>query len=156
KRELGAGTNRSAGPGGSRNHNSNDGSGCKRQCNRRASRGTGLRRRAKHTGPKPSPEGRPARGKQSMKRRETLAVEQLEAREVPSTFGVPWPDAQHLKLSFVPDGTMVDGAPSVLFQSLNATAPTSAWQQEILRAVKTWTSATNINIGLVADDGEPL
>ena len=86
-----------------------------------------------------------------------LFAEQLETREVPATFGVPWPDPQHLTVSFAPDNTSANGSPSALFQTLNHTAPTTAaWQTEILRALQTWAIQANINIGIVTDGGQPI
>jgi hypothetical protein len=85
-----------------------------------------------------------------------LVLEQLENRITPVTFGNPWPDADHLTLSFAPDGTGVGTNSSVLFQTLDAIAPPAVWEHEILRAFQTWAVNTNVNIGLVADDGEPL
>jgi hypothetical protein len=85
-----------------------------------------------------------------------LTVEVLEDRTVPTLFGVPWPDPQHLTLSFVPDGTEVqNGIPSQLFGLLKQT-PTAVWETAILRAFQTWAVNANINIGLVADSGAPL
>src|SRR5439155_11951785 len=51
-------------------------------------------------------------------------------------------------------GTVVDGAPNVLFQSLGS--GTTGWQREILRAVETWAQYGNINVGVVPDGGQPL
>jgi Matrixin len=85
-----------------------------------------------------------------------LFAERLEERDVPATFGVAWPDPQHLTVSFVPDGTSANGGPSALFQSFNATVPTSVWQAEILRAIQTWTAQANINVSVVADGGQAL
>src|SRR5262245_3436011 len=86
-----------------------------------------------------------------------LFAEQLETREVPATFGVPWPDPQHLTVSFAPDNTSANGSPNALFQTLNAHAPTTAaWQTEILRALQTWAVQANINIGIVTDGGQAI
>src|SRR5262249_26804916 len=84
----------------------------------------------------------------------TPRLEALEARENPAVFGLPWLDARHLTLSFVPDGTIVDRAPSVLYDALShrGLAP-SAWQRQILSAFQAWASGTNINVRLVADSG---
>jgi hypothetical protein len=90
-----------------------------------------------------------------MKRKERLFLEQLEDRRLLATFGVPWPDAQHLTLSFVPDGTPVDGYRSTLFQTLDK-RPTRDWQAVLLRAVQTWASQANIHVTVVPDGGEPL
>ncbi|HYT92168.1 MAG TPA: matrixin family metalloprotease, partial [Gemmataceae bacterium] len=91
-----------------------------------------------------------------MKRTRTLSFEQLENRLTPTVWNNPWPDGTHLTLSFVPDGTLVGGRPSTLFQMLNARGPTALWQHQILQAVQTWAVQTNLNIGVVADDGSPL
>ena len=96
--------------------------------------------------------GRSSRGK----RRARFQIECLEDRAVPATFGVPWGDARNLTLSFVPDGTTIAGHSSTLFQTLDATGPTAAWQQTILQAFQTWARNANINIGVVPDGGQPL
>jgi Matrixin len=82
-----------------------------------------------------------------------LSVEHLEDRLTP-TWGVPWYNPSSLTLSFVPDGTDVSGSPSTLSSLLGPNS--AAWEREILRAFQTWAIQTNINIGVVADDGEPL
>src|SRR2546421_314890 len=90
------------------------------------------------------------------KKSRRLIGERLEDRDVPATFGVAWPDPQHLTVSFVPDGTAVDGTQSGLFQALNGTAPTPAWQAELLRALQTWAASANVNIGVVTDGGQAI
>jgi hypothetical protein len=90
------------------------------------------------------------------KRRQRLTVERLEDRNLMATFGVAWPGADHLKVSFVPDGTAVDNSTSVLFQSLNGQAATKVWETEVLRALQTWAVYANINLGVVADGGQAL
>lgn len=82
------------------------------------------------------------------------AVEELEERCVPVTWGNPWPDATHLTLSFAPDGTAVGDQTSTLHGSLDAVAARAAWQEELLRAFQTWAVQANINIGLVPDGGQ--
>ena len=89
-------------------------------------------------------------------RRKHLSIERLEDRRVLTEFGVPWPEPSHLTLSFVPDGTMEGNYASNLFATLNAQMPTRAWQEDILQAFQTWAVQSNINIGLVADGGEPF
>src|SRR4051794_38494151 len=84
------------------------------------------------------------------------AVESLEDRRVPATFGVPWSDPGHLTMSFVPDGTPIAGHVSSLFQALNAQGPTATWQRDVLRAFQTWAVNANVNIGLVGDAGLAL
>src|SRR4051812_44548554 len=82
------------------------------------------------------------------------AIEALEGRAVPATFGVPWSDASHLTLSFAPDGTPIAGHTSSLFQALGAQEPTAVWQRQTLLAFQTWAVNANINIGLVNDGGQ--
>jgi hypothetical protein len=45
---------------------------------------------------------------------------------------------------------------SDLFATLNAQMPTHEWEEDILRAFQAWAVQSNINIGLVADGGEPF
>jgi hypothetical protein len=85
-----------------------------------------------------------------------LTVEQLEDRLAPATWGMAWPDPGQLTLSFVPDGTQVSGYQSNLMQTLGAAAPTNSWKIAILQAYQTWAVNANINLGLVADGGQPL
>jgi matrixin len=82
--------------------------------------------------------------------------EALEDRSLPSTFGVPWADPNHLTLSFTADGTATPLGGSTLGQTLAGAGTTAAWQREILRAFQTWAAKTNIDIGLVADGGQAL
>ena len=86
-----------------------------------------------------------------MNRSPRLLVEILEDRSVPATWGNPWPDAQHLTLSFAPDGTSIGGAQSSLFQDMGSN--TAAWETTILRAFQTWAVNANVNIGVVPDNG---
>jgi hypothetical protein len=83
-----------------------------------------------------------------------LALEQLEDRATP-TFGIAWPDPTHVTLSFAPDGTSVNGVPSNLSQLLGPLGD-PAWKQEVFRAFQTWAAVANVNVGLVADGGQPL
>jgi hypothetical protein len=85
-----------------------------------------------------------------------LLLEVLEDRCTPSSLAQPWPNPGHLTLSFVPDGTLLSGAPSNLFGTLNHVATTSQWQQIILKAFQTWAVQTNVNVGVVSDNGAPL
>ena len=87
-------------------------------------------------------------------RRLTLKVEQLESRDVPATYGVPWADPTHLTASFAPDGTSLQTESSDLMQILNQPGLAGTGKQEILRALQSWVSVANLNIGLVADGGQ--
>jgi len=82
-------------------------------------------------------------------------LEQLEDRNLLSIFGVPWPDGSHLTLSFEPDGTSINGAGSNLFSKFNSSMPTATWEKQILKAFQTWAVQSNLNIGMVADGGQP-
>jgi hypothetical protein len=83
-------------------------------------------------------------------------LEPLEDRNLLATWGVPWPNPQHVTVSFVPDGTAIGSAQSNLFQTLNSQAPTNVWETTILQAIKTWAANTNINVALVNDGGQPI
>ncbi len=100
-------------------------------------------------------------------------LEILEDRITPTTYGIPWPDPQHLTVSFVPDGTAIgspesgqsqgpysaDESPetSDLCATLAADGLTcSVWQGQILSALQTWAAATNIDLTVVPDSGAPL
>ena len=93
------------------------------------------------------------------KRRNTanLRLEHLEDRITPTVWNIPWTDGAHVTVSFVPDGTDVDGTASRLYQkmALNGLSQ-SVWQGEILRAFQTWSAATNVNFNLVQDNGAGL
>src|SRR5260370_20978790 len=91
-----------------------------------------------------------------MRNKARLWLEQLEDRCTPSTLGQPWANPGHLTLSFAPDGTILNGAPSNLFSTLNHAAPTAQWQQVVLGAFQAWVPQTNVNIGLVSDGGQPF
>ena len=85
-----------------------------------------------------------------------LSLEQLEARDLPATWGLAWPNPQHITVSFVPDGTAIGSSQSNLFRTLNSQAPTSVWETTILQALQTWAANTNINLALVNDGGQPI
>lgn len=91
-----------------------------------------------------------------MKKSPLLTAEYLEERYTPARFGMPWPDAAHLTLSFAPDGTQVAEQRSELFRTLDTQLPTKVWQREIVRAFQTWAVNANINLGVVEDGGQPF
>src|SRR5262249_10008378 len=84
------------------------------------------------------------------------ALETLEDRTAPATWGNPWPDAAHLTLSFAPDGTLIGGQASNLFAKLDLVASHQTWQTMILRAFQAWAVNANINVGLTAAGGQAL
>ena len=90
------------------------------------------------------------------RRKTHLSLESLEDRRVPATWGMAWPDAQNLSLSFVPDGTQVEGQSSQLFQKLDSELGVGKWETPLLKAFQTWAMDSNINIGVVGDGGQTL
>lgn len=92
----------------------------------------------------------------SVRRRARPNLEGLERRDVPATWGIPWPEAQHLTLSFAPDGTQVDGQSSQLFGKLDGQLGAGSWESTILGAFQAWAVNSNINVGEVADGGQPF
>jgi Matrixin len=91
-----------------------------------------------------------------MARSRRLTLEALEDRTAPAVFGVPWSDPSHLTLSLAPDGTRIGDQTSSLFAALDAQEPTAAWQAIIMQALQTWAINTNLNIGVVPDNGQPF
>src|SRR5438874_7189911 len=83
-----------------------------------------------------------------------LALQSLEDRSLPAVFGIPWADPEHLTISFAPDGTMVNGAASNLFQSMPGQVAT--WEREILRALQAWVASASIDVHVVPDSGDAI
>jgi hypothetical protein len=85
-------------------------------------------------------------------------LEQLESRLVPYTVsGNAWPGPQLVTISFVPDGTNLNGYSSNLVATFNAKFGAAAtWQNIILKAAQTWSAQTNLNFALVGDNGAAL
>lgn len=86
----------------------------------------------------------------------------LESRDLPATFGVPWPNAQHLTVSFAPDNTEtksgVNDLNTVLGSQFGASLGTgaaaqAAWKSAILKAFSVWSSQAGINFTGVSDSG---
>ncbi|MGL4422838.1 MAG: matrixin family metalloprotease, partial [Gemmataceae bacterium] len=89
--------------------------------------------------------------------RSALRLENLEDRTTPASFGRPWVHNNSITLSFVPDGTLVDGVPSNLNATMNGEGlSTSTWQREVLRAVQSWIGNLNADVGVVSDSGAPI
>ncbi len=89
-------------------------------------------------------------------RRLSAGIESLEERWTPAQFGIPWNDPGHLSMSLAPDGTTAAGQPSQLFAALDAQMPRDVWQNVFRRAAQTWANVTNLNVGLVSDQGQPF
>src|SRR5436190_19470225 len=79
-----------------------------------------------------------------LRRQDRLQCEELEARETPAAFGTPWPDGEHLTLSFAPQNTAIGTSLS----ALDATG-----RMQMLAAFQAWAVNAGLNIGLVEDNG---
>src|SRR6476469_4484669 len=84
-----------------------------------------------------------------------LVCEPLESRLALSGSPSALSHAEGLTLSFVPDGTKVQGHFSALNSTLAAAAGIPDWQQSIARAFQTWAQYADINVGIVPDGGQP-
>jgi hypothetical protein len=91
-----------------------------------------------------------------MWRRKPLRMENLEARMMLDSKGLPATNDAYLTLSFAEDGVEVAGQANALSAKFDSLAPTADWQSVILRAFQTWTSLTNADIGVVDDGGQPF
>ena len=83
-------------------------------------------------------------------------LESLEGRSLPAQFGVPWHDAIHLSVSFMPDGTPIGSDRSDLFRTLNAEQTPTVWQRQILRAFQNWAIQAHVNVSFTTDGGQPM
>lgn len=77
----------------------------------------------------------------------------MEDRRVFAT-GIPWEAPDRLTFSLAPDGTAVGSGASDLFAALDSQFPRDVWQEELAKAFATWSSVTNLDFGLVSDEGE--
>jgi len=85
-----------------------------------------------------------------------VQIEIMEERQLLTTFGVPWPDARNLSVSFPTDNTTIGAYGNSLRTVLDQVADRNVWQETALRAFQTWAVQANINIGLVPDRGDAL
>jgi len=86
----------------------------------------------------------------------------LESRDLPATFGIAWPNAQHISVSFAPEATSINGRSNELNSVLGSqfgasltsgTAAQAAWKSAMLRAFSTWSAQANINFVATGDNG---
>lgn len=88
-------------------------------------------------------------------------MERLEGRRVLSgdqgdwDQTLPWSEANSLTLSFAPDGTRIGQHTSSLFATLGNWS-SREWQDAVVGAFQTWARTSNINVGVVKDDGSPF
>ncbi len=99
--------------------------------------------------------GRESRYRRRENRRLCRQLEPLEPRLVLSGTSV-WNDTSQLTLSFVPDGTQVAGVPSDLDATFSRLGPAQEWKEAILRGFQQWVVHSHANVGVVADEGQPL
>ncbi|WP_020468678.1 matrixin family metalloprotease [Zavarzinella formosa] len=86
-----------------------------------------------------------------------LNVCRLEDRCTPATFGIPWGDAEQVTVSFVPDGTSVNGVGSNLFLMFqNEGISATDGKAIILRALHTWADQTPVKLFEANDMGYPI
>ena len=83
-------------------------------------------------------------------------MEPLEPRLMLDSNGFISGNDVYLTLSFAGDGTAIADQTSSLAARFDAIAPTSVWQDAILRAFQTWAVETNGDIGVVSDSGDPF
>jgi len=90
-------------------------------------------------------------------------VEALEGRALMATAGVDyalsgsnWANPAHVTYSIAPDGVFWDHGTNDLNAAMDAKVGPGLWQREIARALATWESVANINIGQVSDSAHDL
>jgi hypothetical protein len=89
----------------------------------------------------------------SRPRRFRPALETLESRLVPySATSLHW-TLTDVSVSYLPDGTSLNGKPSSLFAHLDTAGPAALWQREFARALQTWANYAPLNFHFVEDDG---
>ena len=95
--------------------------------------------------------------KQNRKRanRRQFVFERLESRKLLTVETSAWDNGAGLTLSFVPDGTAIGSQSSDLFAKFSE-FDQNAWQAKIVEGFQTWAQHSNLNIGVVSDDGSAL
>lgn len=93
--------------------------------------------------------------KQNRKSQPKLRLDAFEERITPySVSGNSWPTAQKITVSFMPDGTSVNGKSSNLFATFNAKfGSATTWQNVFKEAAQVWAAQTNVNFSFVTDNG---
>lgn len=95
-------------------------------------------------------------------RRFRIQNESLETRTVPTTFGIAWPNASQMTVSFAGDSSSIGNGSNNLSTAMNSQFSAAglsvgdagaAWQGALLKAFQAWSSRSNINFGVVADNG---
>ncbi len=89
-------------------------------------------------------------------RHRPLRLEQLQPRELFAVDSLAWNDASSLRLSFVPDGTLVGKQASNLDAVMTASPAGTAWRDSVVKAFQIWSQYAAINVGVVTDNGLPI
>lgn len=83
-------------------------------------------------------------------------LECLQCRAMMTVESSAWDGASSLRLSFAPDGTPVGDQFSEADFIFSQSAAGVAWQASVAQAFQIWAQYANINVGVVADSGDPL
>ena len=67
--------------------------------------------------------------------------------------GMPWSNADRLTLSFAPDGTKISKYTSDLYTHFKSMLNANQLEAQIIKAFQIWGRQTNVNVGLVNDQG---
>jgi hypothetical protein len=101
---------------------------------------------------KPRDRRRPGRSPQQAVASRSIDV--LEDRRVLATFGIAWPEARSLSVSFPSDSASIGAYGNSIRHVFDQVAGRQEWQEAALRAFQTWAVYSNINVGLVPDRGD--
>ncbi len=88
------------------------------------------------------------------RQRKTLSAECLESRQLLTA--VPWENPSQLTSSIVPDGTDVVGQSSSFYQSFSYLGSPATLDRSVADVFQSWIRNANVNIGFVADGGQPV
>lgn len=100
------------------------------------------------------PSTRPALARRRRLVERLRRFEPLEPRWAMSSDLDEMAGAAALTLSFAPDGASVAGDPNALYSTFQNLGEPAVWQAQILRAFQTWARHADLNIGVVADEGD--
>lgn len=67
-----------------------------------------------------------------------------------------WFSPSRLSISFAPDGTTVGRSTSKLYETFAGMLSAAELEQTIISAFETWARLSNINVGVMADSGDPF
>lgn len=85
-----------------------------------------------------------------------LTLEHLQRRDLFTVDSLAWDEAGSLRLSFVPDGTLVGDQVSNLDSVMSQSPAGTAWRDSVVKAFQIWSQYAAINVGVVSDSGAPI